>query len=89
MKIQNNFVLRRVADTWTVLPLAEQNDRLNGILTLTESGAMLWKLLEQGCSLDALAQALTAEYDVGEEKALADAARFVAKLKQVGCLDAD
>lgn len=89
MKIKENYVLRQVAQTWIVMPLAEENINLNGMLTLTESGAMLWQLLEQGCDLSALADALTREYDVSEAKALEDADKFTQKLMQLGCLDAD
>ncbi len=89
MKIKPNFVLRQVADIWIVLPLAEENLNFDGMLTVTESGAMLWKHLEQGCDLDALTKALTDEYDVTEAKARADAAMFVEKLTQLGCIDAD
>ena len=89
MKIKENYVLRQVAQTWIVMPLAEENINLNGMLTLTESGAMLWRLLEQGCDLSALAGALTQEYDVSEAKAMEDADKFTQKLLQLGCLDAD
>lgn len=89
MKIKKNFVLRHVVDTWMVMPLAEQAMNLNGMLTLTESGALLWKALEQGCDLDALTKVLTDEYDVTEAKAQADVAKFVEKLNQLGCIEAD
>ena len=89
MKIKKNFVLRQVAQTWIVMPLAAQNENLNGMLTLTESGAMLWQLLEQGCDLSALVDAMTREYDVSESKAQEDALKFTTKLMQFGCLDAD
>ena len=89
MKIKENFVLRQVAQVWVVLPLAEQTQNLNGMLTLTDSGAMLWKLLEQGCDLSALVEALTAEYEVCEDRARADAEKFTRKLLEFGCLDAD
>ena len=87
MKINNNFVLRQVAQSWIVLPLAEQNENLKGMLTLTDSGAILWKFLEQGCELSDLAKALTDEYEVTQEKALADATNFVNKLVQLGCVN--
>lgn len=89
MKIKNNFVLRQVAGTWMVMPLAEQNEHLNGMLTLSESGVILWKALEQGCDLDGLTAALTAEYDVSEDKARSDAAKFAERLCQLGCIDPD
>jgi hypothetical protein len=89
MKIKANFVLRQVAKSWMVLPLAEQNKNLNGVLSLTESGALLWRQLEEGCDMQTLADALVQEYGIPREKALADASKFTEKLMQLGCLDAD
>ena len=89
MKIKSNYVLRQVADIWVVLPLAAENLNLNGMLTVTESGALLWRHLEQGCDLQALVEALMDEYEVTEERSRADAIKFVEKLAQFGCLETD
>lgn len=89
MKIKKDFILRKMAQTWTVIPLAGQYNTLNGILTLSDSGALLWNLLEQGCELSDLVNGLTREYEVTEDKAREDAVKFIEKLKQFGCLDAD
>ena len=89
MKIKKDFVLRRVLGTLMVMPLGEQSHKLSGMMTLTESGAILWEKLEQGCDMDTLTRALTDEYDVTEARARADAEKFVEKLTQLGCLDTD
>ena len=86
MKIKENFVLRQVADTWVVLPLRQATVDFKGMLTLNESGILLWRLLEKGTTREALAAALTEEYEVSETEALADADEFVQKLRVVGCL---
>lgn len=87
MKIKDNFVLRQVADTWCVLPLGEATLNLNGMLTLNDSGAMLWQTLEKGGSKDTLVDALLNEYDVTREQALADVEEFIEKLRQVDCIE--
>lgn len=87
MKIKENFATRQVAGTWVVLPLAEANLDFNGMLTLNESGYMLWKLLEQGSTREALATALTDEYDVTLEQALVDIDEYLEKLDKAGCID--
>ena len=46
MGLKEDFVLRQVADTWVVLPLGESSVDFNGMLTLNNSGAMLWRVLE-------------------------------------------
>ena len=87
MKIKKNFVLRNVTDTWMVLPLAEETVNFSDMLTLNESGAMLWGVLEQGCEREALIDALMAEYEVSAEVAAADVEDFLNKLIQAGCIE--
>lgn len=87
MRIKQDFVLRQVADTWVVLPLAERTVDFTGILTLNESGVMLWKCLEQGSDRSALVDLLLSEYEVSPQQASADVDEFLAKLKQAGCME--
>ena len=86
MRIKDNYVLRQVADTWCVLPLAEETLNLNGMLTLNDSGAFLWRALEKGGSKEELVEAMLNEYDVTSEQAEADIEEFLDKLRNVGCL---
>ena len=88
MKLKENYLLRQVADTWVVLPLGQASVDFNGMLKLNETGAMLWKVLEQGGGLEAMADTLTAEYAVSREQALADAEEFYAALVKAGCAEA-
>ena len=87
MKIKNEYVLREVAGTWVVLPLATETVNFSGMLTLNESGAMLWKVLEQGCRKESLVDALLAEYEVSKEQAQNDVEEFLAKLTKAGCIE--
>ena len=81
MRIKENYVLRQVADTWVVLPVGDAVADFNGMISLNESGSLLWKKLEEGSDLNGLASALTEEYDVTEKMALKDAETFVCKLR--------
>ena len=87
MKLKENFALRPVADTWVVLPLGAESINFNGMLTLNESGALLWQALEKGGDRETLADALMAEYIVDRAQALADADEFLEKLRKAGCLE--
>ena len=87
MKLKEEFVLRQVADTWVVMPLGQTSVDFNGMLTLNQSGALLCQALEKGGDREALADALTAQYEVDREEALADVDAFLAKLQQTGCLE--
>ena len=86
MKIKESFVLRQLADTWVVLPLTDKTVDFNGMITLNESGVLLWKALETGADTDALVKALTSEYAVEETVARADVEVFLEKLQKAGCL---
>ena len=87
MKLKKDYVLRQVANTWVVLPLGQATVGFDGILKLNESGALLWKALEDGADLDGLVKALTAEYAVAESQARTEVKEFLDKLAQTGCLE--
>lgn len=87
MKLKKDYALRSVADTWVVLPLGEESVNFNGMLTLNETGALLWQTLEKGGDREAMADALLAEYIVDRPQALADVDSFLKKLQEAGCLE--
>jgi hypothetical protein len=87
MKLKEGFVLRKVAETWVVLSIGTTSVNFNGMLTLNNSGAMLFELLEKGSDRDALADALVNKYEVSKEQALADVDAFYQKLVQAGCAE--
>ena len=87
MKIKDNFALRQVAGAWVVLPLADATVDFTGMLTLNETGLMLWNLLSKETTAQDLAKALTEEYDVTLEQAQSDVDAFIAKLSKAGCIE--
>ena len=81
MKLKPRFVLRQVAGENVVIP-AGGDLNLNLMITLNDTGAFLWKLLEQDTDEEKLVAALLAEYDVDEASARTHVAAFVNKLKE-------
>lgn len=77
MKVKSGFMLREIAGQWVIVPLGARVVEFNGIMTLSESGAILWKLLEKGAGEDELVSALLAEYDVDDATAREDVRLFV------------
>ena len=84
--LKKDFALRQIADMWVVLPLGAQAVDFSAMLSLNESGAMLWKAMESGADRNGLVAALLAEYEVTETEAAADVDAFLEKLAQAGCL---
>ena len=85
MKLKDGFILREVAGQTVVLPVGGDLD-LNMMITLNETGAFLWKQLENENDEAGLVAALLAEYDVDEATAKNAVEGFVAKLNENGFL---
>lgn len=87
MKINENFVLREVAGSWVIIPIGEKSVDFNGMMNLNESGALLWRKLEEGAEKEDLVSVLTSEYDVSNEIAETDIDSFIDVLKKAGCIE--
>lgn len=87
MKLKEGFVLRQVAGSWIVLPIGATSVDFNGMVSLNETGALLWQALEKGGDSAALADALTAEYEVERAEAERHVEEFLETLRRVGCLE--
>lgn len=87
MKIKNGFMLRQVAGTYVVLPMAKDVLNFDGMITLNESGVMLWEMLKEECTIEDLVKKITSEYIVSEDDASKDVKEFIGKLVQADCLE--
>ena len=80
MKIKNDFVLRKVADSYVVVPVNSLTLDFNGVMNLNETGAFLFEQLQNGIEKEELVCKMLDEYDVTREKASADIDAFISKL---------
>lgn len=84
MKRTPNFLLRDVAGALVIVPVGEAVTAFPGMMTLNATGAYLWELLETEQTVESLAEALVARYEVDMETAKADVEAFVNKIKPTG-----
>ena len=82
MQIKNGAVLREIAGNYIVVSVGETG----GMVSLTESGAILFRLLVKGAEKEDLVNALLNEYDVDRETAESDVDGFIEKLKEAKLL---
>lgn len=88
MKIKKNYVLQQIVDEYIVVPIAQEADRLNGVLKLNETGAYIWKILEKGTdSRDDIVEALCLEYNKERPIVQEDVDLFLKQLEAFGCLE--
>jgi len=85
MKIRDGYILRQVAGQHVVIPFGEELD-LNMMITLNDTGAFLWKCLEEETTESNLVEAMLEEYEVDRETAQKSVRRYVEELKSNGIL---
>lgn len=89
IQLKKGFVLRKIGAQYMAVPFGNMTNEVKGMVTLTESGYMLWQAMEKGANtVDALVDALTAEYDVEREVAVKDVNDFIAYLASLGVVEA-
>jgi hypothetical protein len=84
MKIKEGFILREIAGSWIVVPIGERVVEFNGLMTLSETGAFLWKELEGGSNIYKLISLILAEYDVDENTAKNNVQEFISAISERG-----
>ncbi len=87
MKLKSGFVLKSVGDNHIVVPVGAQTVDFRCMITLNDTGAFLWKLLETDQTKESLTAALLEEYDVEEQRAAADVTAFLEKLQDSALLE--
>ena len=86
MKATKEMVLREIAGEHILIPVGQTALKVHGMITLSESGLLLWNKLQEECTEDDLVDALLAEYEVDRETAAADVAAFIQQMQKVGIL---
>ena len=81
MKISKEFVIREIAGDYIIVPTGNTALQFNGLITVNEVGAFLWKFLQQETTEEALVQSVVSEYEVEEETARQDIEEFLQQLK--------
>ena len=87
MKIKSGFMLRKVVDIYVVLGIGKEAYAPHQIMSLNETGAFLWNLLEGGTNREVLIEALLSEFEVDRAVAEKDVDAFLAMLREKALID--
>ena len=87
MKVQKEFILREIAGDYVIIPTGKTVLTFNGLITVNEVGADLWKMLQTEVTFDDLLKGILETYDVDEETAREDIQEFLNTLIEGGILD--
>ena len=86
MRIWKEFILREIAGDYVIVPTGKTALEFNGLITVNELGAFIWKKMQQDISEDNLVSAILDEYEVQEETARNDVKEFLGKLEEYNIL---
>ncbi len=86
MTIRKQLVKREIAGDVILVPVGDASLTLQGLLTLNETGELLWDTLPNAADEAALVRALTEAYEVDEATAQADVRAFMARLRELEIL---
>jgi len=87
MRIKEGYIIRKIAGSDIVVPVGENISDFNGIISLNESAAFLWKMLVDESETEQLTEGLMKEYEISRELAEKDAGHFVERLQEAGILE--
>ena len=82
LKLKEDLILREVAGSYVVVAVGRAAAEFNAMITLNETGAFLWRLLEKSSTESEMVDALLNEYEVDRETAEKDVRAFVEKLTE-------
>ena len=86
MELKRELVLREIAGDLILVPSGKSALDLNGMLTLNEVGAEIWKMLPEVKDENEIVCRLLDEYEVEETQLRRDVAEFTDKMKELGIL---
>ena len=87
MKTKPGFMLRSVGGRNVVVAIGQASLEFNGMITLNETGAFIWKKLQTGCTYDELIASILSEYDTTEEVAKEGADALLAQMREANLLE--
>lgn len=87
MRIVPGFLLRKIGAEWVAVPTGAAARRLNGLISLNETAAFLFRALETETDRTALLDALCAEYESPRDKLEADLDIYLSQMRELNLLE--
>lgn len=81
MRVSKNYMVRKIADSYLVIPLGDAIKVFNGVITVNETAAFLIEKLKESASVDELVSLMVERYDISKEEACLDVKEFIQELR--------
>ena len=86
MKLKAQLVKREIAGDTILVPVGETTTKLQGLLTINETGTAIWDALPEAENEEAIVEQLYEMFDVERDVLRQDVHAFVAKLRELDIL---
>ncbi len=87
MKIAQDFTLKKIADSFVVVPTGKNIVDFTAMITINQTGAFIWDILQDECDVELIAQKMCDEYDIDMQTATNDALEFLKILEDNNVLE--
>ena len=87
MKIKDGYLLRTIADTHIVVPVAERVIEFKGLMTLNEVSAAIWEFMQTDREYQEILDYILSEFEVEKETAAEDLDKLLEQMEKSGVLE--
>ncbi|MBQ6928472.1 MAG: PqqD family protein [Oscillospiraceae bacterium] len=88
MKIKSGLILNTVGEDTFAVPVGKAAENFHGLIRLNETGAEIWKALEEDTDKEAIVERLLGKYSNADRSTVARSVdSFLEKLRQAGLLE--
>ena len=88
MRIKSGIILNTVGEDTVAVPVGKAAESFHGLIRLNDTGAEIWRALEEDTSTEAIVERLLAkDSDADREKVENSVKSFIDKLAQAGLLE--
>lgn len=87
MTRKGDFVLRRLADEYVLIPYGATTEKMNQVLTLSETAAFIYEQTGDAASTEEIAERLGKAYDVPAEEVQEDVSAVLKTFRNCGILE--
>lgn len=86
-KVNENFLLREVADEYLLIPTGESTSSINGMISLNETFYFIWQQFQQPHTIYEVVLSAKEEYDDVDDCIVRDIYRFVLESLKLGFIE--
>jgi len=87
MRIKDGYLLRTVADTKIVVPVAERVIEFKGMMLLNDVSAAIWEYMQEDRTYEQILKFMLDSYDVDRETAEKDLNTLIERMKDSGVIE--